>query len=62
MKERERKGMTAGILRDKTMEDKLMYIPNDDKYIYPLLLVNKFLGKINLNQTIRIKILAVFEV
>ena len=21
----------AGILRDKTMDDKLMYIPNDDK-------------------------------
>ena len=30
-RERERKGMTAGILRDKTMDDKLKYIPNDDK-------------------------------
>ena len=36
----------SGILRDKTMEDKLIYIPNDDKHNYPFcwlkLLVEKF--------------------
>ena len=25
----------SGILRDKTMDDKSMYIPNDDKQNYP---------------------------
>ena len=37
----------AGILRDKTMEDKLIEIPNDDKQYYPfcrLILLVKMFG------------------
>ena len=29
------KDIITGILRDKTMADKLLYIPNDDKQNYP---------------------------
>ena len=28
-------GLQPGILRDKTMDDRLMYKPNDYKQIYP---------------------------
>ena len=32
---KEKHWVQPGILRDKTMFDKLMYIPNDDKHITP---------------------------
>ena len=32
--------LLSGILRDKTMEDKLMYSPNDDSKNYPFYSLN----------------------
>ena len=28
--------VSPGILRDRTLDDKLMYLPNDDKQNYPI--------------------------
>ena len=46
---------TAGILRDKTKNDKLMYSPNYDKENYPFCKLKSFVEKttIPINQDLR---------
>ena len=38
----------SGILRDKTMDDKLIYIPNDDKQEYPICKLKLLFWKVSI--------------